>query len=1414
MSEINLKDYQIKLDALFKRDQYDEVILHSRHILLTYPKNVNVYRYLGRALVALGRNDEAAPVFRRVLSVFPADYHANLGLSRVYRAQRNFDAAIWHLERAFEQDSNNKTLLDDLRDLYTQQRGSAPERVQLTARAVAEQQIRSGLFHRAIDTLRAALSQSPERIDLELLLAQTYWQLGQRIDAGETALNVLKRLPDSLEANRIMTELWLAERRPSDAQRYLSRIEAVGPYTAFQIAQGDFPPDDAYKLQELDYQREASRQLTSDRPDWLESLGDEDSEDYLSDTDFASADLAERGVGVSEDESEDLLGLRDQEWLQDVKEFDDDSDALTREVKAPAQLVEDAQSFFDDLDDAENSGGGDDDWLANLDEPFDATAPDVPTPARKATGLTGLLATLEGDTRREQEKQTLAPSLGSGSGLTDLLGALDDDGGDAGDDFAAVGEPDFDLDMFDDDDDEASDPLAWMQDAGINIADAQMKQTAPLRDPSERARPVSSPTPEAESLPGTDGFNDPLAWMRGTDIEIVEQAQDAAYDDPFGLEDDMPITDPGSTNPLAWMERAGVELVDDSTPTRRPSGIDATEDLHKDDLPSTDPLAWLKDSGIEFTEDTGSLSFTDDDNPALAASQAAWFAEMEESAMQNSDSSTDNLQWLADDALLDEMLQMEELSQTGSLPQSAPLQAPEPLSDDTPQDRQDFMLDDHDAQPPDWLSGADDDESPLGSASGGLEWLDDDDGDEQEDGEIADALDWMTEPETDDEDDEFVMALGDNVLTDTDDEDPSSAFSWELEEDDDDASPVVAFAESEADDDNAWSARMFGDDADENDDEGDAVDDSGVPDWLSGVGATEHEETISPATLPDWLSGVGAASLEVSSGTDEDEESDESFDFLSDVGERVDADSDMETDAEDDRVFGWDAAVAITGASDDTGDENDLFGLGLDQEDEAEEEPAFSWLTNVEHHDGDEDEETDDADEASVYSFSGVTSEDETDDEGGDEDDGLFILDDELETNVPDWLSGVTVDEARDALNVSAISPDDEDAFELDSVLNTVDAEDDVPGWLSGVGDLEDDEVIAESDSAFLLDFAMDEEQDVQLEPSMSVFNLDEDEDEEADQFNWMSATDTDEEDEGEHVGVLAFESPISPDADVISADDDDDPDTFSWLSAAGDVDAELVGAADEEEDEIGDAIIPDWLAGVGLDDTDDEDEGEVSESDEFTLTFDEDDLEEAEPDWLTNITASESESEDEQPVSVTSYSVDEEVEADLFAEYDADLTEDQDDEFSYDFDELDDVSAEEMPESVETIPADNAPDWLNEMVPGLDLDYANQDEDEPLEHEYLLDHPRAGSSREFAWLTSIVDEELAPPKSLPPAAATAPVAVARGMRKPRFVFSRQPAWLRKLLPDTGNNRATEAAVALDDKDDDLPPWLNLDDED
>ena len=242
MAEISLRAYQDKIANLSADNRFDEVIAHARHILKAHPKNLRAYEQLGGALFAKSRWAEAADVLRRTLGARPQEFETHLRLAQSYQHLEQVDRAIWHAERALDQMPNDERTISLIRTLYRRHRNEEIERLQLTAGALAQQHIRGNLLAEALDTLNAALEGNPGRLDLQLLRARTLWLDGRRMDAAESAVEILEQLPYAIDANRIMTELWLAEQRPSDAQIYLKRIEELDPYLAHQLAAGEPAP--------------------------------------------------------------------------------------------------------------------------------------------------------------------------------------------------------------------------------------------------------------------------------------------------------------------------------------------------------------------------------------------------------------------------------------------------------------------------------------------------------------------------------------------------------------------------------------------------------------------------------------------------------------------------------------------------------------------------------------------------------------------------------------------------------------------------------------------------------------------------------------------------------------------------------------------------------------------------------------------------------------------------------------------------------------------------------------------------------------------------------------------------------------------------------------------------------------------
>lgn len=261
MSEISLRAYIDYIQDRLSRDAYIEVVAQSRHVLENYSRYIAAYKLLARALLEQENYQDATDLFQRVLSADPNDFIAHIGISACHHEGGALDQAIWHLERAYEQVPNNAELQAEIKRLYAERDGSPPRKVHLTAGALARLYMNGKLYPQAILELRKALARDPERPDLQVLLAEALWQDHQQVEAGELAANVLKRLPNSIDANRILAQLWLHAGQPREAEPFLERLDALDPYLGYSIRHdGKQAPTDAFKLEMLDFtaERQAS----------------------------------------------------------------------------------------------------------------------------------------------------------------------------------------------------------------------------------------------------------------------------------------------------------------------------------------------------------------------------------------------------------------------------------------------------------------------------------------------------------------------------------------------------------------------------------------------------------------------------------------------------------------------------------------------------------------------------------------------------------------------------------------------------------------------------------------------------------------------------------------------------------------------------------------------------------------------------------------------------------------------------------------------------------------------------------------------------------------------------------------------------------------------------------------------------
>ena len=276
MAIIPLRAYNREIEGMIDNGQLDEAVAHCRHILATFPKHIASYRLLGKAHLEQQRISDATDIFQRVLSTVPDDFIANVGMSIIREDENNLDASIWHMELAYEAQPSNIAIQDELRRLYGRRDGMQPPKVRLTRGALARMYAKGGLFDQAIAELRAAITEDPNRPDLQLLLAEMFYQTSQGVEAVETCVNVLKKLPYCLAANQILAACLPEAERSEKSRNYRQIAISMDPYFAFAAAEAvssDQVPENAVNIEKLEWKSGIQINGVTAQPTWATSLG-------------------------------------------------------------------------------------------------------------------------------------------------------------------------------------------------------------------------------------------------------------------------------------------------------------------------------------------------------------------------------------------------------------------------------------------------------------------------------------------------------------------------------------------------------------------------------------------------------------------------------------------------------------------------------------------------------------------------------------------------------------------------------------------------------------------------------------------------------------------------------------------------------------------------------------------------------------------------------------------------------------------------------------------------------------------------------------------------------------------------------------------------------------------------------------
>ena len=589
MPETSLRAYGREIDELIEQERLEEAIAHCRYILQTYPKHLETYRHLGKAYLEAKRYGDAADIFQRVLSAVPDDFVSHVGMAIFREDEGNLDAAIWHMERAFETNPSNPAIQQEMKRLISRRDGLEPHKVRLTRGALARMYAHGELFSQAIAELRSALQEDAERPDLQVLLASMYWQTDQRGDAISVSNQILEKLPYCAEANRILAANLQANDRVEEAAVYHRRLANLDPYAAFvesALADAKSIEESAVQLERLDWVAgEPLPSAAPGQPGWATTLGMEMQEESADET-SESAKPAQTGPlpsWLEPGEPPPFEAAAEKELREEMEVQASDGSG---ELPEPG-FLEDMETETPAEEDAERSGLGLAGAAAGItagvlagagdheDEPTEDSEADIlPESEAADVAAAGLAAGMIAGGGEEGTKETEEPEAeivnggeaAAAAGMFDQVDSFEsaDSGGDVGEKRDGTDDPDVEAPLAGEellaeqpevDGPPEGDIPDWMQEAGWGESKGEFED-APVSFSEQELSSLEAGEIPAEVSEDDDVELTPAElpdWIHDIAPEEVEGSPDGAGDEslPGWINAEAPSEDESAADAVA-----------------------------------------------------------------------------------------------------------------------------------------------------------------------------------------------------------------------------------------------------------------------------------------------------------------------------------------------------------------------------------------------------------------------------------------------------------------------------------------------------------------------------------------------------------------------------------------------------------------------------------------------------------------------------------------------------------------------------------------------------------------------------------------------------------------------------------------------------------------------------------------------
>jgi len=233
MADVSLRAYHRKIENWIEEDNIDKAVSQIAYLLREFPKELQTWRCLSKALLQKQDFVNADKVFEIILRVDPDDFVSHIGKSMAAEFHGEMEIAVEHMRRAFEIQPSNEGLQNELKRLIIKNNGVEPNKVRLTRGALIKIYLRGSLYEQAIAEALIGIRENSQRADYQLALAESYEKTSDYAKSVEICVNILKDLPYCQKANEILDAILSQTSKDDIPQTYRQRLIALDPYYAY-----------------------------------------------------------------------------------------------------------------------------------------------------------------------------------------------------------------------------------------------------------------------------------------------------------------------------------------------------------------------------------------------------------------------------------------------------------------------------------------------------------------------------------------------------------------------------------------------------------------------------------------------------------------------------------------------------------------------------------------------------------------------------------------------------------------------------------------------------------------------------------------------------------------------------------------------------------------------------------------------------------------------------------------------------------------------------------------------------------------------------------------------------------------------------------------------------------------------------